>query len=135
MRIPVIMLVAEPWNFVGPDGKNIIRGSIETTRTGTMKNEEQWIIVDCNPFEDESTIISSLLCTTRHIGEGDLIQGVMGSNRGVDVNAGWLLNGQQWTDQLVLEYERDWKISGGFLIVTVYNQEFESLLRAKRIIR
>lgn len=114
MRIKLI--VAEPWDFTSPDGKNLLLGEANLENRGISKYGE-WLIVRCTLFLVDHHSVTSLLLSMRHKkGQllGDLISGKM-----VAVNAYWYKSGLVWNPTLVSTVERDPKMIGGFLIADI----------------
>lgn len=109
--------VAEPWNFEGPDGPNLIVAECESF---SQDGYGDWIVCTCKQFEIDNTAVTSLLLSRRHTGKNSLLSDI---EKGVQVvaNAYWRKNGEEWDANSITKYQ---SISmkeeiGGWLIVSV----------------
>ena len=113
------LLVAEPWNFISPDGQNVLFGEASLQERGVHKYWE-WLITKSTPFIIDNQEIATLLLSPRqknvHLVD-DLIAG-----KSVPVNAYYGKRGLILDYDLVASAYRESRIKeliGGFLIAHV----------------
>lgn len=104
--------VGEPWDFSGPDGKNVL--FVESTNEGHGKYGD-WVICTCKPFRLNETDITSLLLSMRHA--NDLLTHLK-AKKAASMNAYWRKNGEAWQEDVVLNTEKDRTLIGGWLVVS-----------------
>ncbi len=75
----VRLLVGDPWNFLGPDGQNLVRGVV----TAVVDAQRLWLLADHAVVVDGGAFRAELDVNTRHVGSsfGELLNA-----RGVQAN-------------------------------------------------
>jgi hypothetical protein len=70
---PVLLLVAEPWDYTSAYGRGRLQGHISNIRDfGPVGGQE--LVITVAPFMAEGRAIDSLLATPLHPGSGNMVQ-------------------------------------------------------------
>lgn len=107
--------VAEPWDFDGPDGPNML--DVEITKTGKGRYGD-WAVCISKEFRIGNTAVTSLLLLPRHSGKDSFLKEIEKGVR-VAANAYWRKSGKEWDDKSIFAAELDNTEIGGWLIVTI----------------
>lgn len=104
----VVISVGEPWDFVSPDGDNVLLGTIEGVRPGDGEPGEQEVRIAVTPFAHKGVAGIDRLVAKRRYKESTGIIERLAAGEDADVNLGYSAPGAYPNELLV----NGWLIGG-----------------------